>query len=49
MENEYNNGIWTEQEYKVFEEVLNNRFIEIKDPAKIEDYWNDIKKSRKEN
>jgi hypothetical protein len=51
MENNYNEGIWTEQEYKIFEEVLNQRLVENRDFIKkrAEDFYNVMRKARGEN
>lgn len=51
MEDDYNNGIWTEQEYLEFERVLSERLIENKEfiQERAEDFYNVMRKARGEN
>ena len=51
MEDNYNEGIWTEQEYRIFEEDLNSRLVEDKQfiLERAEDFYNVMRKARGEN
>lgn len=50
MEDSYNDGVWTEQEYAIFTKALNNRVIEDKESLakRAIDYNNLVRKIRGE-